>query len=270
MAQNAEVSFFHPAVSLVGVIAFDSNLAGKNAVYVLTKEGGFDRISTEGYMASHPAWSADGRYLSYESLRDGNFDIYVYDFYEKKELRFTQNGSVDAVSQWRPDNHVIYESNRAGRFQMYEQAFGSHQKAKVITDRVEKINYPVWSHSGKQVLFSTFFDGDMELCLADAAFEKITRLTFSKGVDGWASWSGDDQKIAFTSRRSGTNEIYMINADGSGLESLTTGTENSAMPRFLPDGSGIVFMSRQGGEPSAIYRLDLITRKQTKLTQIEH
>ncbi|MCE7996379.1 MAG: hypothetical protein HEP71_30650 [Roseivirga sp.] len=269
IAQNQKISFFHPAVSAKGIIAFDSNLAGKNAVYVLTKEGGFKQISTEGYMASHPAWSSDGRYLSYESLRDGNFDIYVYDFRKKKELRFTDSDSVDAISQWRPDGHVIYESNRSGRFQMYQQAFGTREEARLITDKVEKVNYPVWSHSGKQVLFSTFFEGDMELCLSDAEFNKITRLTFSKGVDGWASWSADDEKIVFTSKRSGSNEIYLINPDGSGLERLTTDTENSAMPHFLPDGSGIIFMSRQGGEPSAIYSLDLSTRKQTKLTQIE-
>jgi WD40-like Beta Propeller Repeat len=39
------------------------------------------------------------------------------------------------------------------------------------------------------------------------------------------SWSPDGRKIAFVSNRTGTYEIYVMNADGSGVSQLTRGPE---------------------------------------------
>jgi len=39
--------------------------------------------------------------------------------------------------------------------------------------------------------------------------------------DGWPRWSPDGKRIAFTSRRTGNYELWVINRDGSGLRQLT-------------------------------------------------
>ncbi len=39
--------------------------------------------------------------------------------------------------------------------------------------------------------------------------------------DGWPRWSPDGKRIAFTSRRTGDYELWVINRDGSGLRQLT-------------------------------------------------
>ena len=43
-----------------------------------------------------------------------------------------------------------------------------------------------------------------------------TRLDERPGVDQQPTWSPDGQKIAFASQRDGNQEIYSMNADGSG------------------------------------------------------
>ena len=48
-------------------------------------------------------------------------------------------------------------------------------------------------------------------------------------------------KIAFSSDRDGNPEIYVMNADGSGLERLTYGPQHDTNPVWSPDGQHIAF-----------------------------
>jgi len=50
-------------------------------------------------------------------------------------------------------------------------------------------------------------------------------------------------QIAFASKRSGTPQIYLINADGSGLVQLTNVDGGACQPAWSPDGSQFAFIS---------------------------
>lgn len=54
-------------------------------------------------------------------------------------------------------------------------------------------------------------------------------------------------KIVFTSDRDGDDEIYLMNANGSGITRLTNQPGFDAMPDFSPDGKQIVFISSRAG-----------------------
>jgi TolB protein len=54
---------------------------------------------------------------------------------------------------------------------------------------------------------------------------KITDSRGGKIHNGLDSWSPDGKKIAFASNRTGTYEIYVMTANGSGVTQLTRGSE---------------------------------------------
>jgi len=72
---------------------------------------------------------------------------------------------------------------------------------------------------------------------------------------GMPSWSADGSKIAFTSNADGDNEIYVMNAGGTGRVQLTSGDANDQLPSWSPDGTRIAFASTRSGQ-NRIYVLN--------------
>ena len=90
-----------------------------------------------------------------------------------------------------------------------------------------------------------------------------------RGVFAWAFGGSAPvlpSRLAFLSDRDGNNEIYVINADGTGLARLTHNSGQDFSPDWSPDGSRLAFTSNRDGD-SEIY---LINADGTGLTQLTH
>jgi TolB protein len=73
--------------------------------------------------------------------------------------------------------------------------------------------------------------------------------------DGSPSWSPDGRRIAFYSERDGNAEIYVMNADGTGVARLTDSAADEGYPAWSPDGRSIAFDSDREGNFD-IYAMD--------------
>ena len=82
--------------------------------------------------------------------------------------------------------------------------------------------------------------------LALAACERVQPPVAPPQFDGSASESGSG-RIAFVSNRDGNSEIYVKNADGTGLTRLTDDPAVDVYPAWSPDGSRIAFTSTRDG-----------------------
>jgi Tol biopolymer transport system component len=121
---------------------------------------------------------------------------------------------------------------------------------------------PVWSPGRSKIAFASTRPGSsfQRIYTMNADGSGVTQLTNTGGPDKSPAWSPDGSKIAFTHveiHHPATGhvffsaDIYVINANGSGLVQLTkTGHESS--PAWSPDGSVIAFESTRDGN-SEIY-----------------
>ncbi|MGH2653622.1 MAG: TolB family protein [Actinomycetota bacterium] len=63
-----------------------------------------------------------------------------------------------------------------------------------------------------------------------------------------AAFPGANGKIAFTTDPGGDNEVYVMNADGSGKTNLTNNPGTDLQPAWSPDGTRIAFTTGRDGE----------------------
>ena len=93
----------------------------------------------------------------------------------------------------------------------------------------------------------------------------ITPITNSRGDDRDPAWSPDGTKIAFSSKRDGNSEIYIMNADGSNQVRLTDSPGEDLYPTWSPDGNKIIFTSDRDSN-NEIYAIDTDGSDPTRLT----
>jgi uncharacterized membrane protein len=100
-----------------------------------------------------------------------------------------------------------------------------------------------------EMLFSSNRDGGQpQIYKANGSTgQTLTRLTFSTGADVGAVWSPDGRRIAFTSNRTGNNEIYVMDSNGGNLVNLTNNQASDQRPAWSSDGLWIVFSSNRDG-----------------------
>ncbi|MCW8824410.1 MAG: hypothetical protein OQK63_09980, partial [Ignavibacteriaceae bacterium] len=131
-------------------------------------------------------------------------------------------------------------------------------------------------------------DGDPEIYTMNLDGSDQTRLTHQKGYDGGAFFSLDGSKIVFRASRPKTAEeladyedlaenamfrpttleIYVMNADGSGIQHITNFGKASFAPFFHPDGKRIIFSSNINSKTGRDFDLYLINTDGTGLEQI--
>jgi Tol biopolymer transport system component len=85
------------------------------------------------------------------------------------------------------------------------------------------------------------------------------------GRNSGPAWSPDGTKIAFESYRDGNWEIYLMNADGSGLTRLTNNSSYDLNPSWSPGGDKIIFDSERDGD-GEIYVMNADGSSVTQLT----
>src|SRR4029078_1667545 len=61
------------------------------------------------------------------------------------------------------------------------------------------------------------------------------------------AWSPDGSKLAFTSDRSGSADVWVMDADGTSTVNLTNNADFDAHPAESPDGSKLAFTSDRSG-----------------------
>jgi TolB protein len=197
-----------------------------------------------------PYWGSDRMRLMSVSVRGGRATALT-------------TGPFDAMPSFSPDGRRIAFTRvvqsvvapTAGLFTMDRR--GGHLEP-LLSDGIDLS--PAWSPDGRTIAFSRLASpdrpvDDATLYLADADGSHVRRLGPSpvRGVS--AAWSPDGTQLAFVSFADGnappcpaascppSGELYVVNADGSGLTRLTRSRADDEHPSWSPDGRRLAFAS---------------------------
>ena len=76
---------------------------------------------------------------------------------------------------------------------------------------------------------------------------QIWQLTFDAGLQGEPSWSPDGRMVAFSSDRSGNQDIWIQSVDGGSPVQVTNSPAHDAQPDWSADGRFLVYRSERSG-----------------------
>ena len=143
-----------------------------------------------------------------------------------------------------PDAMLAFTSFRGGVAHIFAiSADGSGLKRLTQTPRAAFEGSPAFSPDGTRVVYVC---GNFELCIMNADGGGSARLTTNDWpkefrYDRSPAWSPDGTRIAFAQTRSGSDGVWIVNADGSGLRQLPVPKGFNGNPSFSPDGTTIAF-----------------------------
>ena len=232
-----------------------------NSIFLLSvEEGEKERLTSppESTSDDFPAFSPDGKTLAF--IRSGRFsseDIYLISLSGGNLRRLTTDDRRINSLAWTADGHeIVFSSNRGGPFSLWRVTVsgGTPEWVAAIGQNAYS---PAISRQGNRLAYNvSFLDSNIwRLDRSGAAGRQHppTKLISSTRQDHSPQFSPDGKRIVFVSDRSGNEEIWVSESDGSQPVQLTffDGPVNGT-PRWSPDGQQIVFDARPAGN-SDIY-----------------
>lgn len=148
--------------------------------------------------------------IAFQSIRDGNYEIYLLDVDTGFLVNLTQHSAQDSYPSWSPDGELLaFASDRNGNHEIYT-VDSSGKEIHNLTQNPAYDSFPVWSPDGMQLAFVSDRSGNQDVFIMNADGSNSRNITQNPSFDGYPAWSVDGRRLAFASQRTGDNEIYEV------------------------------------------------------------
>lgn len=116
-------------------------------------------------------------------------------------------------------------------------AFNSLTRAQEDQEyKIRMVGNPSVSPDGSKIAFSWIG----EIWSADIEGSNIERLTNNEAMESQPLYSPDGSQIAFVSNRAGTNQIFLMNSDGTGVRQVTFHSAGYELSDWFPNGKHVL------------------------------
>jgi len=207
------------------------NVDGSNQIPIYT---------TTTHQIAYPAWSPDGRKITFRQGPYNYYDIWVINSDGSNPQNLTKDGHHNGRSSWSPDGSKIVYSRRSippFSYSVEVWVMNSDGSNKQPLTSGGSCGYtcendaPDWSPDGSKIAYDSGAYGHIvgnnmyphDIYVMNPDGTNKTRITTAYAWDRYPVWSPDGNKIAYSIEP----EIYVINADGTGKTRLTFTGNNS-------------------------------------------
>ncbi len=232
-------------------ILYSSTRNGTDGVYVYNVDNNQETFISGGVSGcSEASWSPDARQVVMQCKEGGGKNgVYKVNSDGSGIQRLT-NG---ANPGWSPDGgSIVFTSNKQGECNDNDQIYvlasnGSGSAQRLTCDANKKLG-PHFSPDGSQIAYSEYqVAAACKLVIIDSNGSGKRTLNLAVASARFPVWSPDGRQLAFNNGDgSGANtQVWVVNADGSNLKQLTSGSSFNGRPRWTRDGL-IIFHSNRG------------------------
>jgi len=234
------------------------------------------------YQRGAPAWSPDGKVIAFSIItteggrrRMKVIGVNVADRTVATLISPSWNNIRDVA--WVPDGSAIIINgiNEASevepRMQVWRVTLAGGEARRITNDMNNYFSISL-SADGS-TLIALQWESTSGLWIAPAenpsAAAQVTAGTFDRRDGHYGVSVAPDGRLIYVSDHSGKNDLWSVNADGTGLRQLTDATHKDQSPVVSPDGRYIVFQSCRNANSDRAYniwRVDADGRNPVQLT----
>jgi Tol biopolymer transport system component/DNA-binding winged helix-turn-helix (wHTH) protein len=258
---------FDPAFSGDGeqvAFVWDGNTVDRTDVYV--KRIGIDpplQLTHGGGFVCCPRWTSDNRFIAFERCSSENTGIYLVPALGGQERRLRNAVGCNGLS-WSPKEQLLVFSDKSSPstpwalFRMSLDDLQPHQLTFPPDDVVGDHN-PVFSPNGETVAFTRIVgEGATDVYTVPLSGGVARRLTFDKTNLEGVAWTADAKDLIFSSRRDGSQSLWVAPADGGEPKRLPLGGAVASNPAISRQGNRLSY--RQGYVHPDLWALDISGR----------
>jgi len=237
------------------------------------ESGGIFRISVENgvrtrltrrslHLDDLPVFSPDGRWIVFtRSFGPRARELFVIPALGGSERQLTFEHQPTYGAAWTADSkEIVFSSNRGGGGESLWRISLAGGTPRRLGSMFEGAFYPSISRKGDRLIYTESFK-DTNIYLSEGAgfagrsiprhFGEPRRLIVSSRRDDSPNISGTDDRIAFVSKRTGNEEIWICDRDGRNPVQVTSfGGPDTGTPRWSPNGHWLAFDSSAAGNPN--------------------
>lgn len=244
-----------------------------NQIFSMNPDGsGVVQLTGTSTNSTGPRWSPGQAHISF--WRANTLWIMQAQGEANGGLSFPAAPAHSGGADWSPDgSRLVFQGTDDGLYVVSVNAAAGTAGAPTLFRPGSWFN-PSWSPDGTKIAVNGNYDGNspnvIKVFDASTAAELASfGLSDPLAPNFSPQWSPDSAHIAYsgsiavtTRNRNGTtstnyyNEIFLANADGTGITQLTHLNSFCVFPTWSPDGTTLAFRGDIGGTPS-IYSMPL-------------
>ncbi len=215
-----------------------------------------------------PSWSPHGHRIAYatrfpgeelgKAAGEAKLDIRTLPAGGGEETPVTDDPANDWSPAWSADGrHVYFVSDRGGSMNLWRVAVDEESgrvlgEPEPVTAPAQFVAHPCVSADGHHLVFSNIVTTTQNA--RKATFDPGTgevgeEMWVTRGTRRWANPdpSPDGSRVTLYSQDRPEGDLYVVNADGTGLRQLTSDSAIDRVPRWSPDAGRILYFSTRSG-----------------------
>ena len=220
------------------------------------------KITDLGSISGSPGsftWGEPGKTVLMNRNLNGIINLWQYNLDDKSLTQLTSGPGPDSNPMRDPTGKGIFFVNgtRSGYLTVYDVA------KKSSTDIVPELaSQPTLSPDGKRVAYLISPEPEHnDLWVSDLDGNNKVKLASANGGIGIGNWSADGLRLGFSKGKSGNDENFLINVDGTHLQQLPPTLLSVSSGAWSADGKYYYMggLQKQGDNDPSTWRFSLDT-----------